>query len=244
MLRYKIAAFSIAAQMTAFAPEIYAESINILTMTENSSDSLGVVFSELAFPTLGINGFDFTGNLTFPGNDTWLLGGIPIIYPQDVYDGSNNAVPFVAWREPENTETFNLLHVKPDGNQGVTTLLMYSELTLTQMMQLGFATCRFSGALGQCPILNDGESYDIATLRLGPGAVGFVDGGVLKVTFTDRGDTAVVPLPAAFPLFAAGLAVFGRRVRRSRAWINHKRYQRAQTARAAPAQAQVRGADA
>lgn len=222
MRQSAIRAFSFVVSIAA-CTGVRAAVVDTLTMTEYSKDQLAVVVSLAAVPAVNptqtVPAFSFSGNLTFPGNDTWALGGISLLLPADTYDGIVNNVPFVAWVEPGNPALYNLLRFHPDGNQGVTTLEIYSDVTLAFMNGLGFGSCRFGGTLGQCPILSDGQSYDVPITRLQPNYGTFVRGNDLRVTFTDIEDVAgTTPLPAALPLFAGGLGVlslFGWRKRRA-----------------------------
>jgi hypothetical protein len=222
MLRSNLAV-ALAGIALATASAGSAQALNILTMTEQSSSTLGIVasFEEVSAqnPANTVPAFSFSGNITFPGNDSWAFGSISLLLPTDTYDGSNNNVPFVAWREPGSSTQYNLLKFHPDGNQGYTYFEIYSDLTLTAMAALGFGSvCRSDGVLGQCPILNNGQSYDLLTTRLQPNFGTYVSGGTLRVTFNDLGDIQSVetPLPAALPLFATGLAGLGWLARRRR----------------------------
>jgi hypothetical protein len=215
MANMKLAAIaSIVASMLS-AQSVCAAAVDVLTMTEYTKDSLGVVASFAAIPAGAqtVPAFNFSGTVTFPGNDTWTVGNLSLLIPSDTYDGIINKAQFVAWREPGNSALYNLLRIHPDGNQGYTYFEIYSDLTLSGMNDLGFngfAACRTAGAVTPCPILNDGESYDVPVTRLQPNFGTYVPGAPMRVTFTDLGDVAsAVPEPSTWAMMLMGLAGLG-----------------------------------
>src|SRR5437870_4740263 len=78
--------------------ELRAAPVNFLTMTEYASNLLKVqaTFPEVVAPNPAntVPAFNFSGNVTFPGNDTWTFGNLSLLLPSDTYDGILNKVQF------------------------------------------------------------------------------------------------------------------------------------------------------
>jgi hypothetical protein len=189
---------------------------DVLTMTEYSKDRLAVVASFQEIPA-GVNtvpAYSFSGDVTFPGNDSWSCCTVSLLIPGDTYDG-NNSKQFVAWHEPGSDTLYNMLRLHPDGNQGVTYFEIFSDLTLSGMNALGFngsgaGGCKSGTSAAPCPILNNGQSYTMPVTRLEPNSGPYVLGDPLTVTFTDLGDVASgVPEPSTWAMMILGFAGIG-----------------------------------
>jgi hypothetical protein len=182
----------------------------VFNLTELSDTDLSV---SLSLPDYSLT------ETNIGSGDFWVVGpvfgGIPLLYPFTPDRLTQTYV--IGWIEPGGSmrdlanARFNILGVAPSGNRGNTQFSVQSDRTYGQFLDASYQNCGVGGAAAPCPILNNGETFDLPFYRPGNPDVF----STLAVTFRDRGDTfSDAPEPAAWALTLTGFAAAGAALRR------------------------------
>jgi len=210
----------VVAVIVTIASAARADSLNHLIVTE---DPGGLTYS------LMLQGVDY-GTTFAPGQNpsgttTWFSAlYYPILYPETVSEsGFGNGTGFVNWLEPDG-DGYNTINIAPNANIGALAFVFQSDspvpsFSVPNGVPMGCRDASNTQTIA-CPVLPDGESYEVPLIRDAP-VVGFANAGTLTVSFTDYGDKAApadvapvaTPEPGTMTLVASGILLGVRKAR-------------------------------